>query len=205
MWTKKCKKPSRQSLKTIVISSSLIDVSPKPIIIQMRKFFYPSSFLSSRTILKEHIFTFIKHKNVFLSGATVAGLLWGVSWSVGAWKAELDDMPDVRPAVAPVDYMIFQPFGSFTLARSRSPLVPSTGHARCSRVSSYRNSFRSSCRFYDLSIYPCGSPNRGSILDVIANLRLAILVVIVVVEFELTPSLLLFFLFVPPAFVQFLF
>ena len=53
--------------------------------------------------------------------------------------------------------------------------------------------------------YPCGSPNLGSILDVIANLRLAILVVIVVVEFELPPSLLLFFLFVPPAFVQFLF
>ena len=53
--------------------------------------------------------------------------------------------------------------------------------------------------------YPCGSPNLGSILDVIANLRLAILVVVVVVEFELTPPLLLFFLFVPPAFVQFLF
>ena len=53
--------------------------------------------------------------------------------------------------------------------------------------------------------YPCGSPNLGSILDVMANLRLAIVVVIVVVEFDLTPPLLLSFLFVPPAFVQFLF
>ena len=53
--------------------------------------------------------------------------------------------------------------------------------------------------------YPCGSPHLGSILDAIAHVRLAIVVVIVVVEFDLTPPLLLFFLFVPPAFVQFLF
>ena len=77
----------------------------------MRKFFYPSSFLSSRTILKEHIFTFIKHKNVFLSGSTVAGLL-SMSCKEGVWKAELDEVPDVPPAppkdpaVDPEDFMI---------------------------------------------------------------------------------------------------